>query len=114
MFPSWLRLLIAILLTLLVINLFLTLPKAVKNSENAPVAVLLPQKTYTCEVERVEGCTLFCYEIQTATLLRLRPEDCNSLKGLKKGQKVRFEVEILPYHNDGSIPVKLLPSSGIE
>ena len=113
MFPSWLRFLIAVLLTLLVINLFLTLPKVVKNSESKfPVAVLSPKESYTCEVDRVEGCTLYCYEIETATLLRLRPEDCNSLKGLKRGQKIRFEVENLSYHNDGSIPVRILPLGG--
>jgi len=105
MFPSWLRLLIVILLILLLINLFLNFPKMVKKEPNDPVAVLSPGGNYACEVQRVRDCTLWCYDLKTATLLRLKPRDCDRLRWLKRGQKVHFEVLPLPYHLDGSIPV---------
>ncbi len=107
MFPNWLRLVIVSLLTLLVINLFLNLPQKLKEEKLSQVAVLLPNKTYSCEVERVENCKLFCYELNTATLLCLKPTKCSSLKGLKRGDKVTFEVENLPYYNDGCAPIKI-------
>ena len=105
MLPSWLRLLIVILLILLLINLFSSLPKMVKKEPKGPVAVLLPNKNYTCEVSKVEDCTLWCYDLKTATPLRLKPDNCDSLRGLKKGQRVHFEVLPMPYHFDGSVPV---------
>jgi len=109
MLPNWLRLLIFFLLTLLVTNLFLNLPKkGIFENANTPVAVLEQNKTYTCIADKIEGCTLWCYEINTATPLKLRPENCETLKGIKKGEQITFKVENLPYHNDGSIPVVLL------
>ncbi len=109
MFPSWLRLIVVILLTLLLINLFLNFPKMVKTQKSlSSVAVLTPGQQYTCEVAKFSDCTIWCYEIETATLLVLRPDNCQTLKGLKKGKIIHFMVENLPYHNDGSIPIKLL------
>jgi hypothetical protein len=109
MLPNWLRLIIVILLTLLVINLFLNFPKkGIYENINQPVAVLEQNKTYTCIVDKVESCHLFCYEMNTATLLKLKPDKCDTLKGLKRGQKISFRVENFPYYNDGSIPVVLL------
>jgi hypothetical protein len=98
-----------ILLILLVMNLFLNLPKkGFYKNINQPVAVLEPNKTYTCIVDKVEDCHIYCYEVNTATLLKLKPNKCDTLKGLRKEQKITFKVENLPYYNDGSIPVLLL------
>jgi hypothetical protein len=108
MLPNWLRLVIVSLLTLLVINLFLNLSHRLKGEKIDQVAVLSSNKSYSCEVDRVENCQLFCYEINSATLLCLRPEQCHSLKGLKRGEIVTFEVENLPYYNDGCAPVKII------
>ncbi len=113
MFPSWIRLIVVILLTLLLINLFLNFPKMGEPKKLvSSVAVLTPNRQYTCEVAKISDCTIWCYEMETATLLVLKPDNCQTSNGLKKGKIIRFVVENLPYHNDGSIPVKLLPLGG--
>jgi len=113
MFPNWLRLLIVILLTLLLINLFLSF-KGKESSKNFNVAILSPNREYACEVKEISDCIIFCYDLETATPLRLKPSECDFLKGLKKGIVIHFKVENLPYHLDGSIPVKLVPSNGMK
>jgi hypothetical protein len=108
MLPNWLRLIIVSLLILLVINLFLNLSRKLKGERVPQVALLVANRTYSCEVDRAEDCRLFCYEMNSATLLCLKPERCDSLKGLKRGEIVTFEVENLPYYGDGCAPVKII------
>lgn len=110
MLSNQLRLIIVVLLILLVLNLIRTFEE--KLNEPKSVVLIEPQKNYTCEVEKVKNCHLRCWEINTATLLVLKPANCKDLKGLKKGQTITFEVLKNAYNPDGSINVVLLKGRG--
>ena len=110
MLPNWLRLLIALLLTLLVLNALSTLPQRLKEPADLPLLEL--NRTYTCEVDKGENCLLECYETNTATLLVLKPKDCTQVKKLKRGDLITFKVAGNSYYRDGSIPVILLQAGG--
>jgi len=106
MLPNQLRLIIAILLVLLVLNLIRTLQK--KLNEPSQIPLVEVGKIYTCEVGRVKNCHIECFEIHTATSMVIKPKNCENLKGLKKGRTVTFKVLNNTYNSDGSINVLIL------
>ncbi len=109
MFPFWLRAFIFALLLFLIINLFVNFPKWEPIEEsNATFVLLEVGKVYTCEVERVGGCKVECFLLETATPIKLKPERCKELSDLKRGEILKFRPLNETYHLDGSIPVEVL------
>jgi hypothetical protein len=109
MLPKKLRFFLLFLSTILLIFIFTRLPKLeIYEDINSYFVLMAANKTYQCEVKEVKTCSFTCYELQTATLLKLKPQSCANIKGLKKGEIITFEVLPLPYSQKGEIPVKIL------
>jgi len=109
MLPNKIRFFLLLLATFLLLIIFLRLPKAeIYENLNPNFVLLTAGKIYQCEVKEIKACSIFCYELQTATLLKLKPQNCNNLGDLRKKQIVTFKVLPLPYSQKGEIPVEIL------
>ena len=111
MFPYWLRAFIFALLLFLMVNLFINFPKMEPLEDKNPKVVLLNfNKTYKCEVSSLNrtSCRITCYLLTTGTKVTLKPEKCEEINNLKKGQIVKFKPVRSPYYLDGSISARLL------
>jgi len=109
MLPNKVRFFLLLLSVLLLILIFTRLPKVEIYEDISPNFVLMAtNQTFQCEVKEIKSCSLVCYELQTATLLKLKPQNCNNLRDLRKKQIVTFKVLPLPYSQKGEIPVEIL------
>jgi D-alanyl-lipoteichoic acid acyltransferase DltB (MBOAT superfamily) len=109
MLPNKIRLFLLLLATLLLLIIFLRFPKVeIYENLNPNFVLLTAGKVYQCEVNKIENCSIYCYEIRTATLLKLKPKNCKNTKSLKREHIITFKVLPLPYSQKGEIPVEIL------
>ena len=78
------------------------------ENKNPKFVLLTPGKIYQCEVYKVKDCSVECFELQTATLLKLKPNNCGKTRGLKKGDLITFKVLPMTYSIEGEIPVEIV------
>jgi len=110
MFPYWLRAFIFALLLFLIVNLFINFPKMEPVEDKNPKVVLLNfNETYKCEVSSLNrtSCRITCYLLTTGTRVVLKPEKCEEINNLKKGQIIEFKPLRGLYYSDGSISARL-------